>query len=349
MSSHLGPFVSETIAFFNLFPLELLKLAHLNLNPSTAKYLMNATKKFPQVVSQMQLQTWIQSIDDNINNGQMLLNLLPMSSSKLPAEISHKFPLLNTQNQLLQCYSTYLMDKSSMNINKLLNYYTQQLPIYQTNMDKFTRSLLKEAVNISKAQDYKENNQDSRKLIKDCLNRMLTAAIKQNPSWSGILFTTNAILELVIDLDAIDQGLHVINGQVERFADIKNCVASDQVKYWYYCGRAYFDTHDFKNCDSFLTKAWSKCNSKMIAKKTIILKYLLVCRLVRGCVPNEALLDKYGMTKFRRLLLLWKAGNLNAYISYIDEIQDWLIDNQLYTILKFRTPLLLYRNFFKQM
>ena len=294
---------------------------------------------------------WIQQIDSTINTGDISV-LLPLSKISVNPQLSSKFPIKQTQSensQLIFLYTTFVISSTTDNINKLLSFYSQQYPLYLSqNLNNFTQQLLQESVQLSKQED-NDINKNCRKLIKDTLNRVLTNSLKQNPSWPLTLFTTNLILELVIDLDAIDQGLHVINGQVERFASYEQNPKSDQMKYYYYCGRSFFDTMDFKQSDAFLTRAWKVSMRGMHKKQQLILKYLVISRLIRGSTPSKQLLQNYGLQELEILIQCWKNGDYQGYLSCIEQYCDYFIANGLYTILKYKTTILLYRNFFKSM
>ena len=290
------------------------------------------------------LEAWVRSVQQHLADGKVLLELLPLTSS-LPLAISSEFPLLLESDKLVQQYSEYYADNSAANLNKYLNVYIKQTSFYDQPLDAYTRLLLSYLVSISKIQDG-DDTMNARKLTKDNLNKLLTLSLKQQPNWSLVLHVTNCILQLTTSMDAIDQGLHVINGQVERFAVVDGCCKQDRVVYWWYCGRANFEVHNFALADLFFSKSLSKLHPSMSKHRLLILKYLIVCRLVRGCPPSKELLRRNDLMVFWPLVECWMAGNFKSYNVYLESVHEYLVENCLYIILKHRTKLLLYRNLF---
>jgi hypothetical protein len=66
-------------------------------------------------------------------------------------------------------------------------------------------------------------------------------------------------------------------------------------------------------------------------------------------IPDAKLLSKYGLdVYFMDLLSAWKSGDIARYIRLLDKNRMWFFQSGLYTIMKHRMELLIYRNFFQQ-
>lgn len=68
----------------------------------------------------------------------------------------------------------------------------------------------------------------------------------------------------------------------------------------------------------------------------MILKYVIVCRLVRGILPLPHLLRDYQLEYFTPLLEHWKCGNIISFVAAVENLGPELRKMGCYTILKVR-------------
>ena len=70
-------------------------------------------------------------------------------------------------------------------------------------------------------------------------------------------------------------------------------------------------------------------------------------RLVRVCLPLPRLLQHYKLEAlFGPLLPAYKKGNFKAFESHILSFSEWYRKKSLFTIMKERTKLLIFRNLY---
>jgi hypothetical protein len=128
---------------------------------------------------------------------------------------------------------------------------------------------------------------------------------------------------------------------------------SDRVLFEFCSGKLHLYYHNFALAEQHLDNAFSWCgeqSTSLCAQKWKILRYLIVCRLVRGVMPTEKLLRKYNyLDQFYEISVAIKSGNLPKFNMELDKRSSFFLSFNCYSLMKTKLRLIVYRNFFLTM
>jgi hypothetical protein len=99
--------------------------------------------------------------------------------------------------------------------------------------------------------------------------------------------------------------------------------------------------------DVHLSYAFNSCDVQMHRQRKYILKFLIVCRIVRGSLPSKKLLQIYNMGEyFGDIIHCVSTGNLEGYENALDKQKQFFLSLKCYAIMKHLLKPIIYRNFF---
>ncbi|KXS19385.1 hypothetical protein M427DRAFT_449304 [Gonapodya prolifera JEL478] len=121
---------------------------------------------------------------------------------------------------------------------------------------------------------------------------------------------------------------------------------ADLVSYRFLVGVYRTMEHQFMAAEPNFAFAFSHCTHSNFSNKRRILTYLSVVRLVLGRPPPRELVQKYSLLDFftERLIDCWRVGDYSGFLEEVDQHKEWWRSRGLYTIMKERTKLLMWRN-----
>lgn len=160
----------------------------------------------------------------------------------------------------------------------------------------------------------------------------------------------NHSLKLFFSLKEMGPAIKVAE-QIVQYVP-STCVSpkADTVLFNYNVGRIYIHFHRFAEADESLSKAFDQCLKDSFQNKQRILMYLVVTRMIRGKIPTDQLLQKYGLhNSFSKLVTHYKTGNMAGFLMELEAKKEFMLKHGFYLIMLHRTQILLYRNLFSRM
>jgi hypothetical protein len=113
----------------------------------------------------------------------------------------------------------------------------------------------------------------------------------------------------------------------------------------------------FEEAEKDLTFAFNNTPQSNTTNRRLILSYLVPVRLLlhqnrpsptrRAALPSAALLQKYKLDEFEKLVLGFRTGNVQLFDEALEENQDFYIKKAIYFLLH-KLKLCVYRNLFKK-
>ena len=193
--------------------------------------------------------------------------------------------------------------------------------------------------------------------LKEVLNslRMLISACQcntplPNSQVIGLYFSINIAFRASFrlnNLQHIASLLRIVNSEFSKFPPLTKYPKSEQVEFKFYEGRYHIYENNIIQAEQCLDFAFTKCSSRSMKNKSIILRYLIPVKAIRSKIPSQNLLEKYGLGAYGDMLNSVKQGNIKEYNEYLRVNQYKHIQQGIIVIMD-SLKLLVYRNLFKK-
>ena len=173
------------------------------------------------------------------------------------------------------------------------------------------------------------------------------APLSQNGSKkAGVLYIVNHLFSMYFRLNTLRLCKNLLRPVESRNLHLSGN-KGDMVTYRYYVGRLNMFEDQYELAEENLEYAFVHCHARAIANKKRILNYLIPVKLVRGRLPSQKLMEKYGMMEFIPLVMSLRMGNLRTFNDTLYMFQDQFIRRGTYLLLE-KCKTICYRNLFKR-
>ncbi|KAJ3192536.1 PCI domain-containing protein 2 [Irineochytrium annulatum] len=256
---------------------------------------------------------------------------------------------------LIRCYANYLKaDENSAHA-----FFTAVLNEFATNVFNYfwqipvLKSLCFGLELLAAIADDGQHNvakrHDKSVVTLDTFSRVAAIITRERKeSRYGYLAVANAVFRISFRISEMNRCSKVIE-QAENLLATgltwNDFPPSHVVAYRYNDGVVKMSFHEFDKADEALTYAYRRL-PRNHHNRRIILQYLTVCRLVRCApIPTHKHLADYGLDGiFWPLIAALMCGNYRSYQHEVELRREWFKRRRLYTIMKHRVKLTLFRN-----
>lgn len=177
---------------------------------------------------------------------------------------------------------------------------------------------------------------------------------KQVSRTNGALFVANQCNKVFFALNTLK---HVKSLVLPPMMQVYEYPTSDRVTWHYFQGRMALMESRFEEAEKDLTFSFNNCPQSHVSNRRLLLSYLVPVRLLlhqqrpsptrRAALPSPALLAKYKLSEFEKLVAAFRAGNVRLFDEALEENQDFYIKKAIYFLLH-KLKLCVYRNLFKK-
>ncbi|KAJ6924285.1 enhanced ethylene response protein 5 isoform X2 [Populus alba x Populus x berolinensis] len=171
----------------------------------------------------------------------------------------------------------------------------------------------------------------------------------KGPKRVGALYVTCQLFKIYFKLGTVHLCRSVIRSiETARIFDFEEFPKRDKVTYMYYTGRLEVFNENFPAADHKLSYALMHCNPHHEANIRMILKYLIPVKLSIGILPQDRLLEKYGLIEYSNVVQALKRGDLRLLRQALQEHEDRFLRSGVFLVLE-KLELQVYQRLLKKM
>ncbi|KAJ1811604.1 hypothetical protein LPJ75_004063 [Coemansia sp. RSA 2598] len=171
-----------------------------------------------------------------------------------------------------------------------------------------------------------------------------TASLEQSKK-QGSLFIAGLLLRISLRTSAAPGAYASKTLEVKGLSGSRAFSAKDRVSYNYWLGRYYLVCYYVDHARTHLQYAFDHCPAWHHHNKRAILRHLIAANMIRGLLPTQELLSRYGMEPvYSQLCLHFRKGNLVGFQQTLIDNMEFFRSQGNYLILLERTEILVYRN-----
>ncbi|KAJ3339014.1 26S proteasome non-ATPase regulatory subunit 3 [Gonapodya sp. JEL0774] len=125
---------------------------------------------------------------------------------------------------------------------------------------------------------------------------------------------------------------------------------ADLVSYHFLVGVYRLTDHHFLAAEPHLAYAFRHCTLTHPSNRRRALTFLSAARLILGRTPPQSLIEKYGLSETftPRLVDRWRIGDYHGFMAEVESRREWWSSRGLYSVMKERTKLAMWRNLLKR-
>ncbi|PVU96494.1 hypothetical protein BB559_002356 [Furculomyces boomerangus] len=166
-----------------------------------------------------------------------------------------------------------------------------------------------------------------------------------NSKRAGVYSIVNMFLHFSIESGSMGPLVGLISNICTSGPPIEEFPISDQVSFSYWLGRYYLIRHQLRQAQNEFEFALEHCPKEHIKNKRIIVEYAIVVNILRGKLPTDTLLEKYGLSYiYSQLVFYYHKGFVGKFKELLKVNFEHFRKLGVYLLLLERSEIPLYRN-----
>ncbi|KAI8901203.1 hypothetical protein BC833DRAFT_578852 [Globomyces pollinis-pini] len=258
----------------------------------------------------------------------------------------------DTYSNFIVAYLKFVLGNNFDTFLTMFKVYTGERLAYNVWLIPFTKHLIRGMVHLSILNDklMASYSEKTRITANAELGRLCAMVSKDSSDICSILlYIVNSQFSVLFSLDGMKPSLDILRMLPNFLPTDLKCPKSDTVMFNFKAGKIALHFHRFAMAEKHFQIAFQKCIPTLKAKRTILLKYLIVIKMIRGVLPSEFLLKEFHLDQyFSNLCLHLSKGNFLMFTKELEIQRSWLLKNGLYLLIEQHTRIVLYRNLFQR-